>query len=49
MELDADSLATRLRVTHAETMVSELESVALGLFQSRGFTDTTVDEIGSAA
>jgi AcrR family transcriptional regulator len=46
--LAAESLARQLRVKRSEMMLSELESVALELFEQRGF-DVTVDEIAAAA
>ena len=42
------TLARQLRVQRSELMLSELEDVALRLFEQRGF-DITVDEIASAA
>jgi AcrR family transcriptional regulator len=48
-ELEAETLATQLRAKHAEMMLSELERVALRLFQEKGFAEATVDEIASAA
>jgi AcrR family transcriptional regulator len=38
-----------MRVKRSEMMVSEVEGVALGLFEERGFDAVTVDEIASAA
>jgi AcrR family transcriptional regulator len=43
------SLASRLSTKRSEMMVSELEAVALRLFQRRGFNDVTVDDIASEA
>jgi len=43
------SLAAELRVKRSEMMTSELEAVALRLFEERGFDDVTVDEIASEA
>jgi AcrR family transcriptional regulator len=43
------SLAAQLRTRRSEMMTSELESVALALFDARGFDDVTVDEIASEA
>lgn len=43
------SLVTRLRTKRSEMMTAELESIALGLFEQRGFDDVTVDEIASKA
>jgi AcrR family transcriptional regulator len=45
----AQPLASQLRVKRAEMMVSELETVALRLFEERGFDDVTVDEIAAEA
>jgi AcrR family transcriptional regulator len=42
------SLAGQLRVKRSEMMISELEAVALRLFEERGF-DVTVEEIASEA
>lgn len=44
-----DSLAAQLRVKRSEMMISELEAVALELFEARGFDAVTVDEIASKA
>ena len=44
-----DSLAAQLRVKRSEMMISELEAVALELFEARGFDAVTVDEIASQA
>jgi len=43
------SLAAELRVKRSEMMVSELETVALRMFEERGFDDVTVEEIATAA
>ena len=43
------SLATQLRVKRSEMMVTELEAVALRLFEARGFDAVTVDDIASEA
>ena len=43
------SLAAQLRVKRSEMMISELEAVALRLFEARGFDEVTVDEIASEA
>jgi AcrR family transcriptional regulator len=43
------SLAAQLRTTRSESMVSEVEAVALELFDARGFDHVTVDEIATAA
>lgn len=44
-----ESLAVQLRLRRAEMMVSELEVVALRLFEASGFGDVTVDDIASEA
>jgi len=43
------SLAAQLRIKRSEMMISELEAVALRLFEARGFDDVTVDEIAAEA
>ncbi len=43
------SLALQLRVKRSEMMASELEAVALRLFEERGFGEVTVEEIASEA
>lgn len=43
------SLARQLRAKRSEMMISELEAVALRLFEERGFGDVTVEEIASEA
>jgi TetR/AcrR family transcriptional regulator, regulator of mycofactocin system len=48
-ELATQSLALQLREKRSEMMISELEAVALRLFEERGFGDVTVDEIASEA
>jgi TetR/AcrR family transcriptional regulator, regulator of mycofactocin system len=45
----AESLAQQLWGKRSEMMVSELESVALRLFEERGFAAVTVDEIATEA
>jgi len=47
--LETDSLARQLRMKRSEMMLSELEAVALRLFEQRGFADVTVEEIASEA
>ena len=47
--MTAESLATRLSVKRSEMMISELEDVALRLFELRGFDEVTVDDIASEA
>jgi AcrR family transcriptional regulator len=48
-ELATQSLAAQLRDKRSEMMVSEVERVALRMFEARGFGDATVDEIASEA
>ncbi|MGF7235774.1 MAG: TetR family transcriptional regulator, partial [Frankia sp.] len=43
------SLAAQLSVKRSEMMLSELEAVALRLFEQRGFADVTVEDIASEA
>lgn len=43
------SLSEQLRARRAEAMVTELESVALRLFEQRGFAAVTVDDIAGEA
>lgn len=43
------SLARQLRAKRAEMMISELEAVALGLFEQRGFGEVSVEEVASEA
>jgi AcrR family transcriptional regulator len=43
------SLAAQLRARRSEMMVSELEDVALRLFEARGFDAVTVEEIATEA
>jgi AcrR family transcriptional regulator len=43
------SLALQLRAKRSEMMASELEDVALRLFEERGFADVTVEDIASEA
>jgi AcrR family transcriptional regulator len=38
-----------MRAKRSEMMVSELEAVALGMFETRGFDEVTVEEIASEA
>jgi AcrR family transcriptional regulator len=47
--LAAESLALQLRAKRSEMMVSELEAVALRLFEQRGFGEVTVEEIAAGA
>jgi AcrR family transcriptional regulator len=47
--LVTQSLALQLRVKRSEMMASELEAVALRLFEERGFGEVTVEEIASEA
>jgi AcrR family transcriptional regulator len=47
--MTAESLAAQMRAKRSELMLSELEDVALRLFEERGFHAVTVDEIAAAA
>ena len=47
--LTSQSLAVQLRAKRSEMMVAELESVALRLFEQRGFNEVTVEEIAAEA
>jgi len=49
MELAAQSLAAQLRLKRSEMMLSELEAVALRLFEEPGFDVTTVEDIAARA
>lgn len=49
IESEDRSLALQLRLRRSEMMLSELEAVALRLFEERGFGDVTVEEIASVA
>jgi AcrR family transcriptional regulator len=49
MYLPTEPLAERLREKRTEMMLSELEAVALRLFDERGFSDVTVQEIADEA
>jgi AcrR family transcriptional regulator len=44
-----EPLAAQLSVRRSQMMIGEVEAVALGLFDERGFDQVTVDEIASAA
>lgn len=44
-----ESLAHQVRAKRSEMMTLEVESVALRLFEERGFSEVTVDDIASAA
>ena len=44
-----ESLAAQMRAKRSELMISELEGVALGLFEERGFESVPVEVIASAA
>jgi TetR/AcrR family transcriptional regulator, regulator of mycofactocin system len=48
-EVAAASLSAELRAKRSQMMVSELEAVALRLFEERGFDDVSVDDIASEA
>lgn len=45
----SESVEAALKWTRSELMTSELEDIALRLFEQRGFGDVTVDEIAAAA
>jgi AcrR family transcriptional regulator len=45
----APSLAVKLRQARSESMISEVEAVALELFAERGFDAVTVEEVAAAA
>lgn len=47
--METKSLALQIRAKRSEMMVSELEEVALRLFDQRGFANVTVEEIASEA
>jgi AcrR family transcriptional regulator len=47
--VNPQSLAQQLRVERSRMMISELEAVALRLFEERGFSDVSVEEIASEA
>src|ERR1700730_18662723 len=47
--LDTQSLSLQLRAKRSKMMASELEAVALRLFDERGFANVTVEEITSEA
>ena len=49
MHLSTQSLAQHLREKRSEMMLSELEAVALKLFDDRGFNDVTVQDIADEA
>src|ERR1022692_754140 len=49
MHLPTQSLAQNLREKRSEMMLSELEAVALRLFDERGFNDVTVQDIADEA
>ena len=48
-EEDTQSLSLQLRAKRTEMMLSELEAVALRLFDQRGFANVTVEEIALEA
>jgi AcrR family transcriptional regulator len=48
-EVATESLAAQMRAKRSELMISELEGVALRLFEERGFDVVTVDDIASEA
>lgn len=47
--MEAQSLSQELRAKRSEMMLSELEAVALRLFDQRGFANVTVEEIALEA
>jgi len=47
--LRAESLAEQLSGKRSEMMISDLEAVALRMFEERGFSAVTVDEIAAEA
>jgi AcrR family transcriptional regulator len=47
--VEAQSLASQLREQRSEMIISELEAVALRLFDERGFAEVNVEEIASGA
>src|SRR5580692_10942974 len=49
VDSETQSLSLRLRAKRSEMMVSELEEVALRLFDQHGFANVTVEEIAAAA
>src|ERR1700722_248755 len=48
-DLQTQSLSLDLRTRRSEMMLSELEAIALRLFDERGFTNVTVEEIALEA
>ena len=48
-ELERQSLVLQLRAKRSEMMASELETVALRLFEERRFAEVTIEEIASEA
>jgi AcrR family transcriptional regulator len=48
-DVKSQSLSLQLRAKRSEMMTSELEAVALRLFDQRGFANVTVEEIASEA
>lgn len=49
MDVEAQSLASQLKEKRSEMIISELEAVALRLFDERGFGEVTVEQIASGA
>jgi TetR/AcrR family transcriptional regulator, regulator of mycofactocin system len=49
MDVEAQSLASQLKEKRSEMIISELEAVALRLFDERGFGEVNVEEIASSA
>jgi AcrR family transcriptional regulator len=48
-DVETQSLSLQLRAKRSEMMVSELEAVALRLFDERGFANVTVEEVALEA
>jgi AcrR family transcriptional regulator len=48
-ELAHQSLTAQLRAKRSEMMISELEAVALRMFEERGFDEVTIEELASRA
>ena len=48
-ELAEQSLTELLRAKRSEMMISELQAIALRLFEQRGFDEVTIEEVASRA
>jgi len=48
-ELAEQSLTEQLRAKRSEMMISELQAIALRLFEQRGFDEVTIEEVASRA